>query len=85
MPEDLSQWSNEELWRLARATIEPAKARRLEALLEAQGERPLTDAESAEAMRLVEDEDRLTLRRARASFVLMQRGIEPQESAIHAR
>jgi len=73
LAEDLSGLPDETLVQVARATLEPAQARRLEALLDVQQERVLTEAESAEALRLVAEEDRLTLRRARALHLLQQR------------
>jgi hypothetical protein len=75
--EDLSPLPDDELLQVARTTLDPEQARRLQALLDLQGERALTEAETAEAFDLVAEEDRLTLRRARALHVLQQRGMPP--------
>jgi hypothetical protein len=54
--------------------LSPITARRLQALLNAQHQRMLTAREQEEAATLVEHEDFMTLRRAKALFLLKQRG-----------
>lgn len=81
--EALSGLSDEVLLGIARSPLPAAKIRRLAALIEVQQEQRLTDAERHEALRLVEEEDRLTLRKARALHLLKQRGALPPELVPH--
>lgn len=69
----LENLSNEELVKIARSNIPADYTRRLQELLTAQQQRDLTDSEQREAATLVEQEDFLTLRKARALFLLKQR------------
>jgi hypothetical protein len=80
LAEDLGLLPDAALLHEAQVSLAPVKARRLQALLDIQEERALTDAETAEALRLVSEVDRLTLRRARAMLILQQRGV-PQSAA----
>jgi hypothetical protein len=72
---DLARLSDQELEREAQVRLSGVDAERLRALLQLQQRRPLREDETAEALRLVADEDRLTLRRARALYLLRQRGV----------
>jgi hypothetical protein len=55
------------------------RARRLQQLLADQKQRSLSADEQQEAVVLVEQEDSLTLQKARALFLLKQRGIQPKD------
>jgi len=72
---ELEHLSNDELLQAARDVSLAEYAARLQELLTAQRQRTLSDAEQREAMALVEQEDFLTLRKARALFLLKQRGV----------
>jgi predicted transcriptional regulator len=74
---ELDRLSNDELLQAARDTIPAEHAHRLQELLAAQQQRSLSEDEQREAMALVEQEDLVTLRKARALFLLKQRGILP--------
>ena len=76
---DLEQWSDDELRQVARASVAPDHIRRLRHLLAAQRQRTLTECEQQEAAILVEQEDLMTLRKARALFLLKQRGALPED------
>lgn len=76
---ELEHLPNEELLRAARATLPPEHTQRLQELLAAQQQRSLSEDEQREAVELVEQEDFVTLRKARALFLLKQRGILPDE------
>ena len=69
----LENLPNEELVKIARSNIPVDYTHRLQELLTAQQQRDLTDSEQREAGTLVEQEDFLTLRKARALFLLKQR------------
>jgi hypothetical protein len=73
----LDRLSNDELLQAARATLPPEHAHRLQELLAVQQQRSLSEDEQREAVALVEQEDLVTLRKARALFLLKQRGILP--------
>ncbi len=79
---DLDHLSNDELLQAARETVSTEHAQRLQELLTAQRQRTLSDDEQREAIALVEHEDFLTLRKARALFLLKQRGILPAKVAL---
>jgi hypothetical protein len=74
---ELEHLPNDELLRAARATLPPEHTHRLQELLVAQQQRSLSEDEQREAVELVEQEDFVTLRKARALFLLKQRGILP--------
>jgi hypothetical protein len=74
---ELERLSNDELLQAARATLPPEHAHRLQELLSVQQQRSLSEDEQREAVALVEQEDFVTLRKARALFLLKQRGILP--------
>ena len=76
---ELERLSNDELLQAARATLPPEHAHRLQELLAVQQQRSLSEDEQREAVALVEQEDFVTLRKARALFLLKQRGILPGE------
>ena len=76
---ELEHLPNDELLRAARATLPPEHTQRLQELLAAQQQRSLSEDEQREAVELVEQEDFITLRKARALFLLKQRGILPDE------
>jgi hypothetical protein len=75
----LENLSNEQLIQAARASVLPDSSRRLQELLAVQEQRTLTESEQYEAATLVEQEDLLTLRKAKALFLLKQRGILPDD------
>jgi hypothetical protein len=74
---ELTRLSDDELLQAARETLPPEHAHRLQELLAAQRQRSLSADEQREAVVLVEQEDFVTLRKARALFLLKQRGILP--------
>jgi len=76
---ELEHLPNDELLRVARTTLPPEHTQRLQELLAAQQQRSLSEDEQREAVELVEQEDFVTLRKARALFLLKQRGILPDE------
>lgn len=76
-PRELERLSDDELLQIAGDTILAEHAHRLQELLAAQRRRTLSEEEQREAMTLVEQEDLLTLRKARALFFLKQRGLLP--------
>lgn len=71
--------STAQLTQVARSTAAPVDTERLQELLSLQGQRELTVAERDEAVRLVEQEDLLTLRKAKAIYLLKQRNALPAE------
>jgi hypothetical protein len=73
----LDHLSNDELLQVARDLSPAEHVHRLQALLSAQRQRMLSEDEQREALALVEHEDFLTLRKARALFLLKQRGLLP--------
>jgi hypothetical protein len=75
----LENLSNEQLIQTAQASVLPDSSRRLQELLAVQEQRTLTESEQHEAATLVEQEDLLTLRKAKALFLLKQRGILPDD------
>ena len=81
---ELEQLSDDELLQTARATILPEHAQRLQELLTVQQQRNLSEDEQREAVMLVEQEDFVTLRRAKALFLLKQRGILPDDLRLDA-
>jgi hypothetical protein len=79
---ELDHLSNDELLQVARDVIPTEHAQRLQELLTAQRQRTLSDDEQREAMALVEQEDFLTLRKARALFLLKQRSVLPDNVGL---
>ena len=77
----LDELSTHELLDIARSQTTRHEADRLQTLLELQQRRALTPVERAEANRLVEREDFLTLRKAKAIYLLKQRKALPREIA----
>ena len=76
---DLEIMPTDQLIRVAQAQVPPEDSRRLQELLLAQHRRPLTESEQREAVALVEQEELITLRKARALFLLKQRDILPAD------
>lgn len=76
---ELERLSDDELLQAVRETLPPEHAHRLQELLAAQRQRSLSEDEQREALALVEQEDLITLRKARALFLLKQRGILPDD------
>jgi hypothetical protein len=74
---EMETMSTAELVEIARSTSMPSEATHLRELLQLQEQRALTRSESAEAARLVEQEDLLTLRKAKAFYLLKQRNALP--------
>ncbi len=77
----LETLSNDQLLQIARSRTPCDHSRRLQELLSTQQQRTLTEKEQQEAVALVEQEDLLTLQKARALFLLNQRGVLPDDLA----
>lgn len=77
----LDDLSTAELIEVAKSKTPRDEAHRLRTLLEWQQQRALTHAEREEADRLVRQEDALTLRKAKAIYLLRQRKALPQNVA----
>ena len=77
----LQTMTTAQLTHVARATAPAEDTERLRELLSLQERRELTEAEHDEAVRLVEQEDNLTLRKAKAIYLLKQRDALPDELA----
>ena len=77
----LETLSNDQLLQIARSRISSDHSHRLQELLSTQQQRTLTEKEQQEAVALVEQEDLLTLQKARALFLLNQRGVLPDDLA----
>ena len=73
--------STAQLTQVARSGATPEDTERLRELLSLQEQRELTEAEQDEAARLVEQEDLITLRKAKAIYLLKQRNALPDELA----
>ena len=73
--EDLTAFSDEELLEIAQMKISPEQSARLQELLTIQQDRGLTPQEMEEAGNLLAEEDTITLKKARALFLLQQRGV----------
>ena len=73
--------STAQLTQVARPGATPEDTERLRELLGLQEHRELTEAERDEAARLVEQEDLITLRKAKAIYLLKQRNALPDELA----
>ena len=71
---ELERLSDDELLQAARETLPSEHAHRLQELLAAQRQRSLSEDEQREALALVEQEDFVTLRKARALFLLEHYG-----------
>ena len=76
---ELEGLSNDKLLQAARETLPPEHAHRLQELLATQRQRSLSEDEQREALALVEQEDFVTLHKARALFLLKQRGVLPDD------
>ncbi|NOT56905.1 MAG: hypothetical protein HOP18_20085 [Deltaproteobacteria bacterium] len=74
---ELENLSDGELLQTAREMIPVEHTNRLQELLTVQRQRSLSDEEQREALALVEQEDFLTLKKAKALYLLKQRGIQP--------
>ena len=77
----LEAMSTAELTQVARSGAALEDTERLRELLSLQEQRELTEAERDEAARLVEQEDLITLRKAKAIYLLKQRNALPDELA----
>ena len=75
----LEAMSTAQLTQVARSGATPEDTERLRELLSLQEQRELTEAEQDEAARLVEQEDLITLRKAKAIYLLKQRSALPDE------
>lgn len=80
---DLERLSDDELRQIARANLPSGHAHRLQELLAVQQQRSLSADEQREAVALVEQEDSVTLQKARALFLLKQRGILPDDLRLN--
>lgn len=78
----LEAMSTAQLTQVARSGAPPEDTERLRELLSLQEQRELTEAERDEAVRLVEQEDLMTLRKAKALYLLKQRNALPDELTI---
>ncbi len=74
---DLDRLSDEELMQVARFSVTSEVTNRLQYLLELQQQQSLTPAERREVESLVYQEDLHTLRKAKALFLLRERGALP--------
>jgi len=77
----LNAMTTAELAQLARSTAPREDSDRLRRLLSLQEQRELTEAEHDEAVHLVEQEDLITLRKAKAIYLLKQRHALPDDLA----
>jgi hypothetical protein len=77
--DDLENLPDDELIRVAQAQASSENSHRLQELLLAQQQRTLTKSEYQEAIALVEEEDLVTLLKARALFLLKERGALPND------
>jgi predicted transcriptional regulator len=77
----LEAMSTAQLTQVARSGATAEDTERLRELLSLQEQRELTEAEQDEAARLVEQEDLITLRKAKAIYLLKQRNALPDELA----
>lgn len=75
----LESMNTAQLTQIAISTTAPKEMLRLRELLGLQEQRELTEAERREATRLVEQEDLLTLRKAKAIYLLRQRNAMPDD------
>ena len=75
----LEAMSTAQLTQVARSGAALEDTERLRELLSLQEQRELTEAERDEAARLVEQEDLITLRKAKAIYLLKQRNALPDE------
>ena len=75
----LEAMSTAQLTQVARSGATLEDTERLRELLSLQEQRELTEAECDEAVRLVEQEDLMTLRKAKALYLLKQRNALPDE------
>ena len=75
----LEAMSTAQLTQVARSGAMPEDTERLRELLSLQEQRELTEAEQDEAARLVEQEDLITLRKAKAIYLLKQLNALPDE------
>ncbi len=73
--ENLTTLSDEQLLKIARMKVTPEHSARLQELLTTQQERNLTPQEMDEVTGLLAEEDAVTLNKARALFILQQRGV----------
>ena len=75
----LEAMNTAQLTQVARSGATPEDTERLRELLTLQEQRELTEAERDEAARLVEQEDLITLRKAKAIYLLKQLNALPDE------
>ena len=75
----LEAMSTAQLTQVARSGAVLEDTERLQEFLSLQEQRELTEAERDEAARLVEQEDLITLRKAKAIYLLKQRNALPDE------
>jgi len=77
----LEAMSTAQLTQVVRSGVTPEDTERLRELLSLQEQRELNETERDEAVRLVEQEDLMTLRKAKAIYLLKQRNALPDELA----
>jgi hypothetical protein len=82
---DLESMSTAQLTRIVETGAPAEDTERLQRLLSLQEQRALTRSETTEAERLVEQEDLITLRKAKAIYLLKQRNALPSDLAALGR
>ena len=81
----MSYLSDDALWTIARERMQPTKQVRLSYLMEKNSQGTLSEDEHEELTRLVDDGDRLTLRKAQAMKLLLQRGYSVELNDLQPR
>ncbi|MCB0062130.1 MAG: hypothetical protein KDE19_08450 [Caldilineaceae bacterium] len=79
MHSEFADWlllSDDDLWKIAKSTFEEAKRVSLEALIERQKRRSLTETEQTTLAQLLLESQELMLHKAEAQHLLAQRGIQ---------
>lgn len=76
---DLAGMNRAQLAQVARSAVAADDTNRLRELLSLQQQRQLTEAEHKGATHLVEQEDLMTLRKAKALYLLKQRNSSPDD------
>jgi hypothetical protein len=78
---ELENMTIDELVQVARFKSSNLDSKRLQSILDLQKQRALTAHEQQEAEQLVAQEDLYTLRKAKALYLLKQRGVMPRDLA----
>ncbi len=72
----LSLLGDDDLWAVARSTMDERQQARLQTLAEAKKRRPLTPSEQSELVLLMDEAERVMLRKAEAYRLLARRGYD---------